>query len=118
MNHSHPNGHRTPGRALARPATLLQEPKFRLLVIRLYCYFDKVLQPRVLEPTDWFVRINSRRQILTNALARTDRVQIDTHMGSINGGPDVVSYHGVIAKLRDVDGMLVEPFLGYPVTRT
>jgi hypothetical protein len=81
-------------------------------------YFDKGLEPRVLEPTDWFVRVDSRKQNLDTCLARVDRVQLHTTVGELNIGPDVVSYLGGIAQLRDEDGLDVEPFFGFPITRT
>ncbi|MCK5641751.1 MAG: hypothetical protein KAJ19_13195 [Gammaproteobacteria bacterium] len=87
-----------------------------MAVNRCYVYFNKDLQPRALVAVDWFVRINSFRRSLTNCLARTDRVQLDTHIAEMSIGPNVVTYYGNIAKLRDEDGLDVEPFTNFPVT--
>ena len=89
-----------------------------MAIPRCYVYFNKELQPRALEPTDWFVRIDSRKQDLGQCLARVDRVQLNTSVGPLNIGPDVVTYIRGIAKLRDVDGLEVDSFVGFPIVRT
>jgi hypothetical protein len=89
-----------------------------MAVNRCYVYFDKALTPRPLEPSVWFVRIDSRRQNLAACLARVDRVQLDTTVGPFDPGPDEVAYYGGTAELRDVDGLRVLPFFHFPITRT
>lgn len=88
-----------------------------MAVRRVYIYFDKPLQPRALVAVDWFVRVYSRERILSNGIARVDRVQFDTGPGPISVGPDICNYYGVIAKLRDEDGLEIAPWISFPITR-
>lgn len=87
-----------------------------MAVRRIYVYFDKPLEPRALVAVDWFVRVYSRVRVLSAGIARVDRVQFDTGPGPINVGPDVVTYFGVIAKLRDEDGLEIAPWFNFPIT--
>lgn len=89
---------------------------FSLITKRCYVYFDKPLQPRDLIASDWYVRTHSWTRTLSWCIARVDRVQFETSPGRMRAGPDVVSYYGVLAKLRDEDGLEVEPFFGFPIT--
>lgn len=89
-----------------------------MAVLRCYVYFNKTMHAEPLFEDDWEVRVNSRIWNLSEAIARTDRVQVDCDSpGAFQGGPDRVRYLNLRGELRDVEGLEVAAFF-HPITRT
>jgi hypothetical protein len=84
-------------------------------VDRVYVYFNKQLTPMDLRESSWFLRVNSWTRVLTNAVALGNYVRIDTGPLAFDPGANRVRYQPGVPDLRDIDGLLVEPFV-FPVT--
>lgn len=86
-----------------------------MAVPRVYVYFDKLLQERELLEGAWSLRTSNWRRLLTNAVSIGNYVRIDTGPNFVQFGPNRVAYAPINPDLRDIDGLLVEPFV-FPVT--
>lgn len=89
-----------------------------MAILRAYIYFNKTMRPEFLFEDDWEVRVDSRIWNISNAIARTDRVQIDCDSpGAFQAGTDRVRYLNLRGELRDVEGLEVTAFF-QRITRT
>lgn len=79
-----------------------------------YIYFDKPLQPRALLESPWTLRVSSWQYQLTEAEAFATHVRIATGSWTFDPGANRVRYNPIYPDLRDIDGLLVEPFV-HPV---
>jgi hypothetical protein len=117
MSQGNPNVHRTRLRTPARVRSLFlrSPPTDPRAVDRVYVYFDKLLTEGPLIESWWFLRVNSFRRVLSNAVTIADYVRIDTGPDYFDPGPNRVRYQPVNPDLRDIDDLLVAPF-AIPVT--
>jgi hypothetical protein len=93
------------------PTVPVGHPAAVLSVPRVYVYFDKLLKEGPLIESWWFLRTNSWTRILTNAVAIDNYVRIDTAPNYLDLGANRVRYDPVYPDLRDIDDLLIAPFV-------